>query len=169
MLQSATNRGIVFGLLALWVVLLGGCSGSDEPVSTTLPPATTTTTTILSSTTTTSAVRETLPLEGVPPLAIYLAAIDRGLEGTRYEGDVYLDPESFIATGRLFCSLLGAGVEPQGVLESYITALEAESGELEDDDLVLGGVVLAASVEVICPDFSADLAALTPGRDGAAP
>ncbi len=167
MLQTTTNRGIVVGLLALSAVLVGGCSSGDEPAPTSLPPSTTTTTTALS--TTTSVVRETLPLEDVPPLAIYLAAIERGLEGTRYAGDVYLDPESFIATGRLFCSLLDAGVDPQGVLESYITALEAESGDLEDDDLILGGVVLGAGVQVICPDYADDLAMIVPGGAGPTP
>lgn len=107
-------------------------------------------------------------MEDVPPLAIYLAAIDRGLAATRYAGDVYLDPESFIATGRLFCSLLEAGVTPTGVLESYIAVLEAESGEIDDDDLVLGGVVLGASVQIICPDF-AEALEIQPAADGVEP
>lgn len=124
-----------------------------------MPPATTTTATV---------VRETLPIEDVPPLAIYLAAIDRGLSETRYAGDVYLDPESFIATGRLFCSLLEAGVAPTGVLESYIAALEAESGDVDGDDLVLGGVVLGASVQIICPEF-AEALEIESATDGAGP
>lgn len=111
-------------------------------------------------------VRDTLPIDDVPPLAIYLAAIDRGLSATRYAGDVYLDPESFIATGRLFCSLLEAGVTPTGVLESYIAALEAESGGIDGDDLVLGGVVLGASVQVICPEFAEALEIESPGVEG---
>ena len=168
MLQRTTNRGIVVGLVALSAALFGGCSSGGEPSPTSLPPTTASTSTAIP-TTTTAVVRETLPLEDVPPLAIYLAAIERGLEGTRYAGDVYLDPESFIATGRLFCSLLEAGVDPQGVLESYIAALEAESEELDDDDLVLGGVVLGASVQVICPEFSEDLATLVPDAEGVTP
>ena len=78
------------------------------------------------------------------------------MSATRYAGDVYLDPESFIDTGRLFCSLLDAGVTPTGVLESYLAVLEVESetGEIEDDQLILGGVVLGAAVQVICPEFA---------------
>lgn len=143
----------MIALLGLSVALVG-CS-ENVPESTT----STSTTTIAEpsttlSPTTTTVVRETLPIEDVPPLAIYLAAIDRGLSATRYAGDVYLDPESFIATGRLFCSLLEAGVTPTGVLESYIAALEAESGDVDGDDLVLGGVVLGASVQIICPEYA---------------
>lgn len=154
-------------------VALAGCSQS-EPESTTLTSTTATTATTaeppttLPSTTTTTLVRETLPIEDVPPLAIYLAAIDRGLSATRYAGDVYLDPESFIDTGRLFCSLLEAGVTPTGVLESYIAALEAESGEVDGDDLVLGGVVLGASVQVICPEF-AEALEIESASDGVEP
>lgn len=155
--------------LLLLSVALVGCS-ENEPEST----ASTSTTTIaepsttLSPTTTTTVVRETLPFEDVPPLAIYLAAIDRGLSATRYAGDVYLDPESFIATGRLFCSLLEAGVTPTGVLESYIVALEAESGDVDGDDLVLGGVVLGASVQIICPEY-AEALEIEPAADGVEP
>lgn len=143
----------MIALLGLSVALVG-CS-ENVPESTTFTSTTTIAepSTTLSPTTTT-VVRETLPIEDVPPLAIYLAAIDRGLSATRYAGDVYLDPESFIATGRLFCSLLEAGVTPTGVLESYVAALEAESGDVDGDDLVLGGVVLGASVQIICPEYA---------------
>ena len=168
MRTTRANGGIAIALLVLSVALVG-CS-ENVPEST----ASTSTTTIaepsttLSPTTTTTVVRETLPFEDVPPLAIYLAAIDRGLSATRYAGDVYLDPESFIATGRLFCSLLEAGVTPTGVLESYIAALEAESGDVDGDDLVLGGVVLGASVQIICPEY-AEALEIEPSTDEVEP
>ncbi len=106
-------------------------------------------------TTTTSGLEpgDTIPRDDVPPLALYLAAIDRGLMGTSYEGDVYLDPDGYVNVGLLFCTLLDADVTPTGVLESYVAALEAESDELSDDDLLLGGVILGASVQLICPDY----------------
>lgn len=161
----------MIALLVLSVALVG-CS-ENVPESTTSTSTTTiaepsTTLSPTTTTTTTTVVRETLPFEDVPPLAIYLAAIDRGLSATRYAGDVYLDPESFIATGRLFCSLLEAGVTPTGVLESYIAALEAESDEVDGDDLVLGGVVLGASVQIICPEY-AEALEIEPAADGVEP
>ncbi len=155
-------------MIALVVLASVGCSES-EPGTTTTSSAVVTTAappTTLGSTSTTTVVRDTLPIEDVPPLAIYLAAIDRGLSATRYAGDVYLDPESFIATGRLFCSLLEAGVTPTGVLESYIAALESESDEVDGDDLVLGGVVLGAGVQIICPEFADALEIEPPDAEG---
>lgn len=143
---------LVGGIVACLIV--AGCSASEtsdavEP-TTTQPPST-----VALETTSTTALSpgDTVPFEDIPPLALYLAAIDRGLEGTEYEGDVYLDPDSYVNVGRLFCSLLEADVTPTGVLESYITALESEPGELSDDDLVLGGVILGASVQLICPEY----------------
>ena len=153
-----STRRILGGVIA-GLVLAGCTAGTDaEPPTTaptTVPPTTTTVTSTTAPPTTTTTVEEqvTIPLEDIPPLALYLAAIDRGLMGTEYAGDVYLDPDSYVNVGLLFCSLLEADVSPSSVLESYVAALEAESEELSDDDLVLGGVILGASVQLICPDF----------------
>lgn len=149
--------GIAVGLLL--VACTGGdtsttVSGSESSIATTL------TTAVATTSTAELAPGDTVPLEDIPPLARYLAAIDQGLMGTEYEGDVYLDPDSYVSVGRLFCELLDADVSPTGVLESYIGVLEAESEELSDDDLVLGGVILGASVQVICPEYIDDLLAI---------
>lgn len=153
--------GIAIGLAI--VACTGGDTAttvSDSQVSVVSTSTTTVSTTATTTPTPDLAPGDTLPREDVPPLALYLAAIDRGLMGTDYEGDVYLDPDGYVSVGRLFCTLLDADVSPKGVLESYIAALEAESGELSDDDLVLGGVILGASVQLICPDYLDDLQAL---------
>lgn len=148
----------LLGGIAIGLVLVA-CTGGDT--ATTVSGTELATTSIVATTATTDlSPGDTLPQEDVPPLARYLAAIDRGLMGTEYEGDVYLDPESYISVGRLFCSLLEADVSPTGVLESYISSLEAQYGELADDDLVLGGVILGASVQLICPEYLDDLKAL---------
>lgn len=156
-----SSRSLLGGIAV--ALLLVACTGSDTAttVSGTEPSVLTTTTNVISTASTTGlSPGDTVPFEDVPPLARYLAAIDRGLEGSEYEGDVYLDPDSYVSVGRLFCELLDADVSPTGVLESYIGALEAESGELSDDDLLLGGVILGASVQLICPDYLDDLRAL---------
>ena len=152
----------LLGGIAIGLALVA-CTGGD--VATTVSGSevsivTTSTTVVATTSTTDMNPGDTLPQEDVPPLARYLAAIDRGLMGTGYEGDVYLDPDSYVNVGRLFCTLLDADVSPTGVLESYIAALEAESGELSDDDLVLGGVILGASVQLICPEYVDDLKAI---------
>jgi hypothetical protein len=152
----------LLGGIAVGLVLVA-CTGGDT--ATTVSGSETsfvTTATAITDTTDTTDLSpgDTLPPEDVPPLARYLAAIDRGLMGTEYEGDVYLDPESYISVGRLFCSLLEADVTPTGVLETYISSLEAQYGELSDDDLVLGGVILGASVQLICPEYLDDLQGL---------
>jgi hypothetical protein len=82
--------------------------------------------------------------------------------GTDYEGDVYLDPNGYVNVGLLFCSLLDADVTPTEVLESYVAVLEAEASDLSDDELVLGGVILGASVQLICPEYLDELTSLTP-------
>ena len=156
-----SSRRVLGGIAA--GLVLAACTGGNT--TTTLSGiesslATTSTTATTSTSTTDLAPGDTLPPEDVPPLARYLAAIDRGLMGTPYEGDVYLDPDSYVSVGRLFCELLDADVSPTGVLESYIAALEAESGELSENDLLLGGVILGASVQLICPDYLDDLQAV---------
>jgi hypothetical protein len=148
--------GITIGLV------LAACTGSgtattlSESSASTIA-ATATSAIVQSSTTADLLPGDTVPRDDIPPLALYFAAIDRGLMGTDYEGDVYLDPDGYVNIGRLFCSLLDADVTPTAVLESYVAALEAQSGELSDDDLVLGGVILGASVQLICPDYLDDL------------
>ena len=152
----------LLGGIAVGLVLVA-CTGGDTAttVGGSESSVVTTITTVMSTASTTDlSPGDTLPLEDIPPLARYLAAIDRGLMDTEYEGDVYLDPDSYVNVGRLFCELLDADVSPTGVLQSYIAALEAESGELSDDDLLLGGVILGASVQLICPDYLDDLQAL---------
>jgi len=153
------SSGRLLGGIAIGLVLVA-CTGGDTAttVSGSEPSVVVTSTTEVD--TTDLSPGDTLPREDVPPLALYLAAIDRGLMGTDYEGDVYVDPDGYVNVGRLFCALLDADVTPTGVLESYIAALEAEYGELSDDDLVLGGVILGASVQLICPDYLDDLQAI---------
>lgn len=151
------SSGRLLGGIAIGLVLVA-CTGGDT--ATTVSGSETSVVATSTTATTELSPGDTLPREDVPPLALYLAAIDRGLMGTDYEGDVYVDPDGYVNVGRLFCALLDADVTPTGVLESYIAALEAEYGELSDDDLVLGGVILGASVQLICPDYLDDLQAI---------
>lgn len=165
-----STRSVLGGVFA--GLLLAACSATTDAATTTIDTSvittasvTSTSTTAAPTTTSTVEAGDTIPLEDIPPLALYLAAIDRGLADTPYAGDVYLDPDGYVNIGRLFCSLLEADVSPTGVLESYVAALEAEDSELSEDDLVLGGVILGASVQLICPAFldalTADLGAGT--------
>jgi|FLYL01.1.fsa_nt_gi hypothetical protein len=129
---------------------------SSTTLSTTVS---TTTTTTAPTTTTTTPVVTFAPGEGAD-LARFVAVVDEALTGTSYAGTAYTDPELFVDTGRLFCSLLDRGLTVDDVLTAYVTVLagETEGGEIHPDDLALGGAVLGAAVEILCPQHSAALA-----------
>ncbi len=95
----------------------------------------------------------------VPEAALFLAAVDQGLAGTAYEGDAFDDPETYLGTAVLFCELLENGLSTEEVLTAYILALsQASEGEdIPPDDLLLGGVILGAGIESLCPEFAAGL------------
>jgi hypothetical protein len=127
---------------------LAACSGSPSGVSVT-DPSPSTTGGITTSTTTST----TMPTEDdVPTLALFLATIEQGLEGTRLEGAAFQEPVSLVDTGVLFCGLLDAGLTPVEVLRGWVAALSVEGAVPDADDLRLGGVVLGAAVRFICPE-----------------
>jgi len=121
----------------------------DVTSSTTVGPSTTVPTSLPSTTTTDPA--------GPPALALFLATIDKGLDGTQLEGVPYEDPEPLIRTGVLFCSLLDKGVGPVDVLRAWVAALSADGSTPGEEDLLLGGVVLGAAVRFLCPEYLPDL------------
>lgn len=137
-------------------LVLAACSDGASPQtmmsSTSSAPPTSTTTTTTSSTTTSTV--PTLPADEVPTLALYLAAIERGVEGTDLEGAAFEEPEALIETGVLFCGLLDEGLAPVDVLRGWVAALSTEGQTPDEDELLLGGVVLGASVRFICPEHS---------------
>lgn len=137
------------------LVLLAACSGSvddTETVSSTVPTTSTTTSRPATSTTLAS-----FDADEVPTLALYLAAIEQGLEGTGMEGAAFEEAESLINTGLLFCELLEEGFGPVDVLRGWVAALSVDGAVPTEDDLFLGGVVLGAAVKLICPEFLDDL------------
>lgn len=88
-------------------------------------------------------------------LAIFIAALEAGLSDTKYEGTALSDPSVYIATGQLFCEELDAGANPALLLSDYLEILtEGDIGAAEDDDLVVAGLLLGVSVEVMCPQHS---------------
>ncbi len=137
------------------ILLVASCSSPvAEPSTTsssTSPPSTTTSTTMPATTTTT--IVPAYFDEDVPTLALYLAAIEQGIEGTELEGAAYEEPESLINTGVLFCGLLDEGFSPVDVLRPWVAALSAGGETPTEDDLLLGGVILGAAVKFICPEY----------------
>jgi hypothetical protein len=99
--------------------------------------------------------------EDVPASAVFLAAVDQGLAGTVYEGDAFADPETYLGTAVLFCELLENGLSTEEVLTAYVLALteNAAGEEIPDVDLLLGGVILGAGVESLCPEYAGQLGA----------
>lgn len=124
---------------------------SSTPSSSTVNPTTSTTTT------TTTTTEPSYAAEDVPTLALYLAAIEQGVEGTSLEGAAFEEPESLINTGVLFCGLLDEGFSPIDVLRGWVSALSTDGESPDEDDLLLGGVVLGAAVKFICPEYLEDL------------
>lgn len=116
-------------------------------------PTTTLASTSTTMSSTTSTTLPTYSAEDVPTLALYLAAIEQGLEGTGLEGAAFEEAESLINTGVLFCGLLDEGFGPIDVLRGWVAALSADGETPTEDDLLLGGVVLGASVKFICPEY----------------
>ncbi len=87
-----------------------------------------------------------------PDLAVFIAAVNEALEGTSYQDAALSDPEVFIGVGQLFCELLDEGDTVDGVLGDYLDALaDEESGAAGDDDVLAAGVLMGASIEVLCP------------------
>jgi hypothetical protein len=72
-----------------------------------------------------------------------------------YEGDAFADPEPYLGTAVLFCELLDNGLSGEEVLTAYLLALTDASGgdDIPADDLLLGGVILGAGVQTLCPEF----------------
>ena len=132
---------------ALLVVVAACIGGSDATTTSVLPPVSTT----VSSTSSTDDTDE------VSDLALYLATIDLGLEGTDLEGAAFEEPEPLIDTGVLFCTLLDDGLDPIDVMRGWSAALASEGGTPSEDDLMLGGVILGSAVRFICPDHLPDL------------
>lgn len=143
-------RELVALVLALSLV---GCSdGGVAPTSLVSSSVTTSTssTTIPSTTT----APPSFSADDVPALALYLAAIERGLEDTELAGAAFEEPEALIDTGILFCGLLDEGVAPVDVLRGWVAALSADGEAPDEDELLLGGVVLGAAVRFICPEHT---------------
>lgn len=143
--------------MVLPLVLVACAASAPEEVLTSEPSTTaqtSTSTTELSPTTTTI---PTYTADDIPTLALYLAALEQGLEGTGLEGAAYEEPESLINTGVLFCGLLDEGFGPIDVLRGWVAALSSDGETPTEDDLLLGGVVLGAAVKFICPEYLEDL------------
>lgn len=138
------------------VLVLAACTGpepvAEPPQTTASSSSTSSSTTSSSSTTTTTTTTTTYAADDVPTLALYLATIEQGVEGTDLEGAAFDEPEALINTGVLFCGLLDEGFSPTDVLRAWIAALSAEGETPDEDDLLLGGVVLGAAVRFVCPE-----------------
>ena len=151
-----TRRGTAWTLGLLLVV--AGC-GTDAATSTTAgdaaPPASETTISTTSTTATSAEPPVTVddPATSPPDLEVFIAAIAESLEGTSFEGAPLDDPEVFIGVGQLFCELLAEGLSVDEALAEYLTALEdPDDGASPEDNAFVSGVIMGASLEVLCPD-----------------
>ena len=118
-------------------------SVADVPATTSVPSGTTNTTAAID--------------EFVPDYAALIATIESAMEGTAYQGAALEDPEIFIATSELFCDLLDEGMTTDLLLAAYLDRL-SDGGvvEVDEDDGQMAGVLLGASIEIVCPEYSED-------------
>jgi hypothetical protein len=142
---------LIFVVLAL---ATPACGSGSQPASGLPDP----TTTISPSTSTLQTAPTTTQVdapEDPPDLTLFIAAVDAALENTTYVDAALTDPEVFIATGQLFCELLDSGLSHDAALGEHLDALAAAGdGSIRDEDAVAAGVVMGASLEVICPHHS---------------
>ena len=86
----------------------------------------------------------------------FLADLDAALADTVWAGEVLESPDVFVATARLFCAQLDAGMTPDEVLVGYSETLtKAPIADASDDTLVLTGSLLGIGVGALCPDHAA--------------
>lgn len=98
---------------------------------------------------------DTIASTDIPLLATFLASVGDAMEGTTEEGVAFEDPAGVIGTAVLFCDLLDRGLSVEDVMTAYVAALADgdPARAVGEDELKLGGVILGAGVETICPEF----------------
>jgi hypothetical protein len=139
-------------ILVVFALVLSACRSGAEPVAD--PPGTT-----AASSRSTSQLSPTTVSGGAsqdpPDLTLFIAAVDAALQDTVYAEAALTDPEVFIATGQLLCELMDAGMSGDEALGEHLDALAAVGGgSIREADAVAAGVVMGASLEVICPHHS---------------
>lgn len=147
-------RPALLGPALVSVLLFTACSSaSPTDLSTTDPaPRSTDVTTEQSTSPATSSTAAAVAEGTSADLAVFIAALEAGLTDTRYSGTALSDPEVYIATGQLFCEELDGGAEPALMLSDYLEILTGgDIGSADDDDLIVSGLLLGVSVEVLCP------------------
>ena len=137
----------------IFVLLIAACDGA-APDSTAADRVAAATTTFAAE----NDLDEEQPVETdglVPDYSALIASVESAMEGTTYEGAALEDPEVFIATAEVFCDLLAEGMTQEELLAEYLDRLSNE-GELEvdEDDGLMAGVLLGASIEIVCPESS---------------
>jgi hypothetical protein len=141
-------------------VVLASCAttGEASPSPAARTPTSSTTTRATAPSSTTSSSSATLGTESTPDLVAFVAAVNEAAIGTSYEDAALAEPEVFIGVGQLFCELLGDGLTVDAVLVEYLTALEdEETGTIDDDDALITGVLMGASLEILCPEHRKNL------------
>jgi len=145
--------------VALVAVLLAACGSASAVVLNDRSIPETTLTTLVSAT---GIDPGEVAIDDIPEAALFLASVDHAMAGTGYEGEAFVDPETFLGTAVLFCELLDSGLTAEDVLTAYLLALSSSSTEvIPEDDLLLGGVILGAGVETLCPEFTPALGGVT--------
>ncbi|MDF1595555.1 MAG: DUF732 domain-containing protein [Acidimicrobiia bacterium] len=148
---------LVIAVVAAGSMLLAGCAGRAVDTEATVTGSTQASQAPTTSTVSRPVQSATTTTGFVPDYAALVAAIEAEMIGTTYEGAALEDPEVFIATAELFCDLLAEGMTTDDLLAEYIDRLsDGGAVEVDEDDGLMAGVLLGASIEIVCPEASAE-------------
>jgi hypothetical protein len=102
-----------------------------------------------------AATPEDLPVVTTDDVVLFIAAVERSIDGSSHEGIVYESPEVFLAIAQGFCDGLRDGQSVDTLAGDYLAEFSDEASSLEaSDDALLIGSVLGAGVETLCDDQS---------------
>lgn len=146
-------------LLALVASLaLGACGSPSSPIGAPLDPSAS----AEPGDTTSTGAAESDPV-ATPAVATaaergaFLATVDAIVADTDYRGLAEADPAGFLQAAELVCARLDAGARGEDVIGDYLAELGRSRNQLTDDDALLAGALVGASVATFCPQHEDDL------------
>ncbi len=148
--------------LLVLALLVTGCgssrSGTGDPTAASQETASSSGASVTPSSSSTTAASSTSTETTVAAdedLIVFIATLEEPLAGTSYEGEALNEPDVFVATGRLFCERLDDGDSLDDLLTTYLEQLAGGVDIATDDELVLAGALLGASVATLCTEHTA--------------
>lgn len=84
-------------------------------------------------------------------LTLFIAAVERPLEGTSQESAVFDDPEIYIALAQAACARFSAGEGFEQIATDFLADIDTDGS---DDETRLVGAILGAATQTLCPEHA---------------